>query len=433
MDSKGVAWRIIAIVVVVVVIVAGIAAWYLLSQPAEGPKEQGEPIKIGIVTNLSGAYAPEGIRARIMCTAIATEINTKGGIYLSKTGKYHPIELVFYDAQSVVATYVELATKMATEKQVHVMNLQAGPPPYVVPCIINIEKIGGMPVAGGGPIDTLARNLETALPGGAKALKWTWDVSFNYTDYATAWPSFFSQFKAQTNGKLGIFYTDDMSGRDAKDKIIPAMQKAGWTIVDPGLIPPGTTDFTATITKYKEEGVDVVLVNATPVEWIAFRRQTASFGFKPKMIGVGRCMKIPEAEALGRELAEGIVVECWWWYKYPYKGNEWFVENWDRLFGDMSMTWGEGSYYTGFNLCIEAIKIAGSLDRNEINEGFSKLDIEMPVGHVKFGPDKHLCPTTSTIGQFIWDTAKNKWDVNIVWAPAGFPVEVSKAIWPLPG
>ncbi|MEM2104823.1 MAG: ABC transporter substrate-binding protein [Candidatus Bathyarchaeia archaeon] len=432
MDSKGVAWRIIAIVVVVVVIIAAVAAWYLLSKPAEGPKEQGEPIRIGIITCLSGAYAPEGLRGRILGTALITEINVKGGVYLSKTGKYHPIELVFYDGESTVARYVELATKMATEKQVHIMSLHGAPPPFVVPCVVNIEKIGGMPLVGGGPIDTLVKTLETSLPGGAKALKWTWNVSFNYTDFATAWPSFLSKYKAQTNGRLGIFYTDDMSGRDAKDKIVPALQRAGWTIVDPGLVPPGTTDFTALITRLKEENVDVLLVNVTPVEWIPFRRQTASFGFKPKMIGVGRCMKIPEAEALGRSLAEGIVVECWWWYKYPYKGNEWFVENWDRIFGDMSMTWGEGSAYTLFMICVEAVKIAGSLDRNEINEAFPKIDMEMPIGPVKFGPDKHLCPTVSTIGQFYWDTAKNKWDVKIVWAPAGFPVPVETATWPLP-
>ncbi|MEM2321034.1 MAG: ABC transporter substrate-binding protein [Candidatus Bathyarchaeia archaeon] len=429
LSGKTFSWRIIAIIAVVVVVVAGAAYWFFLPK---GVGEVGEPIKIGIVTNLAGAYSPEGIRARIMCTALATEINAKGGVYLQKTGKMHPVELIFYDAQSVVATYVELATKMVTEKKVHVMTLQGGPPPYVVPAVINIEKVGGVPCSGGGPIDTLVRNLRAAFPEGEKALKWTWDVSFNYTDYATAWPSFLSKYKALTNGKLGILYTDDVSGRDAKEKIVPALQKAGWTIIDPGLVPPGTTDFTSVIAKFKEERVDIVIVNVTPIEWIPFRRQCGAMGFKPKMFGVGRCMKIPEAEALGRELAEGICVECWWWYTYPYKGNEWFKENWDRIFGDMSMTWGEGAYYTGFMLCIEAVKIAGSLDRNEINEGFSKIDTEMPVGRVKFAPDKHLCPTISTIGQFYWDTSKGKWDVKIVWAPPGFPVPVSEATWPLP-
>ncbi|MEM2454856.1 MAG: ABC transporter substrate-binding protein [Candidatus Bathyarchaeia archaeon] len=398
-----------AVAIIVIVVIAAVAGVYYYYSTLPPAREVGEPIKIGIVTNLTGAYAPENIRARIQWTAWTTEINAKGGIYLSGTGKYHPIELIIYDGESSVARYVELATKMVTEKVVHVIILYGAPPPFTVPAVISIEKVGGIPAIGGSPIDTIAGSALPSVPGGK--FVWYWTAGFNYTVYGELWEGFLSQYKAKIN-KIGVVYTDDTSGRDAYKKIVPRVEAAGFKIFFPGFIPPGTTDLTAIIKKFMEEGVDVVLVNTTPVEWISFRRQCAAMGYQPKMFGVGRCMKIPEAEALGRDLAEGVVAETHWWYTLPFKGNEWYRTEWKKYLGDMSMTHMEGIAYMNFFVALEAVKIAGTLDRNAINNAFAKIDMETPVGRVKFRED-HLCETSNTLAQF--ELAPEGWTMRIVY------------------
>jgi ABC-type branched-subunit amino acid transport system substrate-binding protein len=393
--------------------------------PTPTPKI-GESIKIGILLNLAGGYAPEGIRARLEFTAWATEINVKGGLYLEKTGAYHPIELIFYDGESEVTRYVELATKMVTEKLVHLMIVYGAPPPFAVPAVINIEKVGGVPAMCSSPIDTMLINCLPSIPG--NKFKWTWHASFNYTVYGFLWKGLLSQWKDQIT-KIGVLYSDDVSGRDARTKVVPRLEEAGFTIVDPGLHPPGITDFTAIITKFKNEGVDLVLANTLTNDWIAFRRQCAMLGFKPKMFGVGRCMKIPEAEALGKELAEGITAETHWWYTLPYKGNEWFKENWNKILGDMSMTHMEGIAYTSFFTAVEALKIAGTLDREAINDAFAKVNVEMPTGRVKFRED-HTCATTNTLAQFVM--REGKWDMKIVYVLPETGIKTETPIFPMP-
>ncbi|MEM2320509.1 MAG: ABC transporter substrate-binding protein [Candidatus Bathyarchaeia archaeon] len=416
----------ILIAIVIIIIAAAAVVYYYYSQTQVRPTEKGEPIKIAVVLNLSGGYAPEGIRHRLLMTALATEINAKGGVYLSGTGKYHPIELIFYDGESSTSRYVELATKAVTEKVAHLVIFIGAPPPFTVPAVISAEKVGGQPVLSMSPVDTIAMNALPSIPG--NKFTWTWHCSFNYTIYGMLWKEWLSQWKDQIK-KIGVLYSDDVSGRDAKKKVTPKLQEAGFMIVDPGLHPPGITDFTPIILKFKEEGVNVVIANTLPADWIAFRRQCAAFGFKPLMFCVGRCMKIPEAEALGRELAEGITAETHWWYTLPFKGNEWFKENWQKYFGDMSLTHMEGIAYTAFYVAVEAIKVAGTLDRTAIRDAFAKVDIEMPVGQVKFRPD-HICETTNTLAQFVMKDGK--WDMNIVYVPSWIKAPVEKPIWPLP-
>ncbi|MEM2103899.1 MAG: ABC transporter substrate-binding protein [Candidatus Bathyarchaeia archaeon] len=426
MDKKGISLRIVAIIVAVIVIIAGVGIWYMYSQ--QQPQVQtGEPIRIGALMNLSGAFAPEGIRARLQITAWATEINVKGGMYLEKTGAYHPIEVVFYDAESQVSRATEFATKIATEKPVHALLLRGLSPPMSVPAVVNIEKIGGLPTVSTSPVDTMLDQCLPSIPG--NKFTWTWHVAFNYTVYGQLWKGFLSQYKNQI-AKIGMLLRDDTSGRDAYRKLGPRLEEAGFTLVFPGYFPGGISDFTSIIVKFKEENVDVVYVNCESAEWIAFRRQCATLGLKPKMFCVGRAMKIPEAEALGRELAEGITSETHWWYKLPYKGNEWYRENWQKLFGDMSMTHMEGMTYTGFHVLLEAIKIAGSLDKDVINNAFPQVELDMPTGHVKFRAD-HTCATVSTLAQYIV-TPQGKWDMKIVYVPPGTGIQTEPATFPIP-
>ncbi|MEM2104157.1 MAG: ABC transporter substrate-binding protein [Candidatus Bathyarchaeia archaeon] len=429
MDCKGVAWWKVAAAVVIIVIVVGVGVWYLFANQQQQQIVAGEPIKVGIVLNLTGAMAPECIRARMLLTAVVTQINAEGGIFLEGDGAYHSVHLIFYDGESNTQRFVELATKMITEKEVHIMTT-IGAPTAAVPTCIQAEKIGGIPLVMGLALDTMRDQALPSVPG--NKFTWTWHFSWYSEKMGQYWAACLSKYKPQTNGKLGVLYTDDANGRQSEIYVIPKLKEIGFTIVHPGLVPPGTTDFTPVITKFKEEGVEVVIVNVSATEWIPFRRQTASFGFKPKLIGVGRCMKIPEAEALGRELAEGIMVECWWWYKYPYPQSKELKELWDRIAGDMPMTWAEGTTYARFQIMLEAVKKAGVLDRTAINNAMAKLDVMTPVGRAKFDPETHMCEHLITVGQFVYDTKTGKWDVNIVWAPEGSGITPEPAIFPLP-
>lgn len=417
-----------AAVIAIIIIIAGAGIWFMYQR--EQKVQSGEPIKIAVITNLVGAYGAEGLRGRIITTALVTEVNAKGGVYLEKTGAYHPLEVQFFDGQSQPQTFVEVATKVITEKQAHIIWLQAAPPQFSVPVRIILEKMGGIPAIITSPYDGVEKQVMASIPEGRQV--WTWIFSFNNTEtYRQAWPSLLGKYKDKTSGVIGLLYLDDIVGHDNVKVVPPELEKIGFTIFNPGFVTPGTNDFTSVITKFKEQNVDIVLVHITPAEWIPFRRQCAAQGFYPKIIGTARCMELYVAEALGKELAEGVLVEVRWWYTYPFKGNEWFKEEWPKIAGDLYLSFSEGYVFGAFQVIMEALRIAGTLDRDAINNAFAKVEIETPTGPVKFD-SRHYSMQIGTIGQFVM-TPEGKWDINMVWAPEGSGVETSPMIFPLPG
>lgn len=386
-----------------------------------------EPIKIGIMINLSGAYGQEGIRARLLLTAAVTEINAKGGVYLKGDNAYHLVDLIYYDGESNVQKFLELTTKMITEKQVHAIIFLAAPPPYLIPAVIQAERLGGVPVLSG-IIDTLWDNAAPNCPGGK--FTWNWMYSFNYTHWSFAWKELLLQYKDKTNGLVGIVATDDVSGHDAIKKHAPVLEDAGFKIFFPGYVPPGCVDFTAIVNKFKEQNVDILYVNTSPIEWIPFRRQMVAMDFKPKIIAVGRCMQIPEAEILG-DMAEGVMVECQWWPTYPYAGNDWIREKWSLVSGGLAPSFADCWAYSRLLIVLEAAKIAGRLDGEAINNAMLQIDMELPAGPCKFDPKTHSCAGVATIGQFVI-TSEGKFDINIIWAPPNSRITPKPAIFPMP-
>lgn len=428
MDLKGISSRVVVAVILIIIVVAGVGIW--LMYPREQKTEKGEPIKLAVITNLSGSYGSEGLRGRIITTSLTTELNAKGGVYLEKTNTYHPLEVHFYDGESTVQKFTEFVSKVLTEKQVHVIWMQAAPPQFSTPAKIMIEKMGGIPTINTSPYNGVEKQVMASIPEGRYV--WNWIFSFNNTEtFRRAWPSILGKYKDKTNGVIGILYLDDIVGHDNVKVVPPELEKIGFTIFNPGFVTPGTTDFTPVITRFKEQSVEIVLVHITPVEWVPFRRQCATLGFHPKIIGTARCMELYIAEALGKALAEGVMVEVRWWHNYPFKGNDWFKVEWPRIAGDMYLSFSEGYILGAFQVLIEAIRIAGAPDRDAINNAFPKVDIETPTGPVKFD-SRHYSMQIGTVGQFVM-TSEGKWDINIIWAPEGSGIVTSPIIFPLPG
>lgn len=426
MNKKGISLRYIVVAVVIIAVIVGVVIWQLFIPQ---PKKIGEPIRIGEVANLTGAYAAEGTRIQILFTYLIDQINAEGGVYLKGDGAYHPIELVIYDGESQAAKFSELVGKMASERSVHFIHATA-PSPFIVAATSIAEQVGAVPFLGNGVLNPIA-DLAKTLPQG---LKWTWHYQIWSEQTIEAVLGMIGYFRDKTNGVVGMMFLDDTTGRSGHkslSELVPKHPELRLTLFDPGLVPPGTTDLTPMIIKLKEANVEIVRCSMSPTEFFPFRRQMEALGWKPKILcATMRDLALANCPALG-DLALGIMADCWWWYKYPFKGNAELKELWEKISGGLDLIPAVGIAYASFHVGLEAIKIAGTLDREAINEAFKKVDIEMPTGRIKFDPETHFCTPTSTIGQYV-KTEDGKWDINIIWAPEGSGITPAPAIFPLP-
>jgi len=449
-NKKGVAIRILIIIVTVIVIIAAIGSWYFFVSrpppaptptptptppptptptPTPTPSPAPQPIKIGALTHLSGAYAADGTRVKIIYSALADEINSKGGIYLKSINAYAPIKLIFYDGESQAARYVELATKIVTEKEVDILLCAGSPSAILSAAVVNIEKIGGVPAISACLLDPIVA-LKKDCPGGK--FTWTWHIDSWAIDEAILVSSLLKEYREETNGVAGMLFVDDASGRATQARIKPKMEEAGYTVIDPGLIPPGTTDYTSVIMQFKQAQVEVIWSHTSPDMFVSFWRQCVGLGFKPKIAGASqRTLRTPEITAMG-EIANGLVGHVLWTNLAPFPGNEWFTENWEKLSGGLPLMGLEGTIYTTFMCAIKAIEAAGKIDPIAINDEIGKLNFMSATGRVTFDPDTHTCSIQSpTLLQYFL-TADGKIKAKIVASlpGSGIPVEPLQLLAP---
>jgi branched-chain amino acid transport system substrate-binding protein len=383
------------------------------------PKISGEPIKIAVLINLSGSVAGFGMRSKLMFDAVAKElINDKGGVYVRETGAYHKIQLIYYDCESNPARAAELATKVATEKQAHFIFLNSGPPPLTVPAAINVEKVGGTPAIVEGCTDVHRRQTIPAVGG---KVNWVWFLHFSLADLALKiYVPFFTSVKDRTNGVFAFLAEDDPDGHFLVEdvKMLDLLKKAGYEVVFPGLLPPGVKDLTAVITRFKEAGVEAFFGNLMPSTTQIFLSQSQLLGFKPKVVYISRGVIAAGGPEPFGDVVEDVVISLLWWVDYPFPGNDWIRENWDRISGGLSYSTFEGYAYAWMQAVLEAIKIAGSLDPKKLNDAMLKLDFLSAPGRVKFDPTTHICNGFTVCGQVV-KTPEGKWQYKVVWAPEG--------------
>ena len=75
---------------------------------------------------------------------------------------------------------------------------------------------------------------------------------------------------------------------------------------------PGTEDFTAIISQFKKNGVELVCGMANPPEFTNYVKQCAQQAFQPKITTCAKALLFPSAvDALG-DLGDGMTVESWY-------------------------------------------------------------------------------------------------------------------------
>lgn len=353
-----------------------IALWFGLGSIAEAQS----PIRIGASASKTGVYAALGqkqLRGYELCVQHA---NDKGGVLGRK------LELVVEDDQSRGPTAAAIYEKLIAQDKV---DLVLGPygSPMTVP-VADVTEKHKMPM--------VAPSIGTTsfFKQGRKFIFMVYSPGEMYLEG-------FVELVARNGLKTIALVSEDSIFPPAVVKGVSELaKKRGLRVVFAEAYPKGTTDFSAILTRVRAIAPDALGAVTYFEDAVAVTRQMKELNLNLRMyaatIGPGQ----PEFyEMLGRT-AEFVYGPSQWEPEFVtiragglipiarhYPGAREFVEAHRRAYPGADLSYHTAAGYAGCQVLTEAVRRAGSLDREKIRDAILKLDFNTVFGAFKVDAD----------------------------------------------
>jgi branched-chain amino acid transport system substrate-binding protein len=377
----------------------------------------GRTVKIGMVSPQTGYIAAFGEADQWVLGEVRKVLAS--GITIA--GEQHPVEIIYHDSQSNANRASELAAQLINSDRVDIM-VASSTADTVVPVADQCE-LNGVPCITA--VDPWEDWFFGRKGDPAKGFEWTyhffWGLGMLANLFADMWLSL------PTNKVVGLLFTNDTDGIAASDEqrgVRPIYKSKGFELVNLGLYPPLSEDFTAQITRLKNANCEICGGVFNPPQFVTFWTQCAQQGYRPKIMTPSKPILFPSAvEALGARGA-GLSTEVWWSPHYPFRSRltgqtaQQFCDAYSAATGKQ---WTQPIGFTHANLevAVDALKRAKRLDAAAIRDAIADTDYQSLVGPITWkggptNPVKNVCTTPLVGGQ--WNPGTRfKYDLRIVY------------------
>jgi branched-chain amino acid transport system substrate-binding protein len=373
---------------------------------------QSRVIKIGNMSPRTGSLAGFGEADPF----ILDQVNRVLANGLVNNGKTYKVEIISKDSQSNANRAAEVAAELILRDKVDLI-LGAATPDTTNP-VADQAEVNEVPC------------LTTNCPwqpyffgrkGDPKVgFTWTYHFFWGLEDVIAAFLALWDG--VPTNKVIGGLFPNDADGNawgDAKLGFPPALQAAGYKLIDPGRYQLMNNDFTAQISAFKTAGAEIVTGNMIPPDFATFWSQAAQQGFRPKIVTIGKALLFPSViESLGKR-GNGLTSEIWWTPHHPYKSGltgQSARELTDAFVKATNRPWTQpiGFQHALFEVAVDVLKRAKNLDDPKaILEAIVATDYRSIVGPVKWTgqPIKNVTKTPLVAGQ--WQRKNGAFDLVI--------------------
>ncbi len=340
--------------------------------PAAGGGSGGgqaqDPIKVGAIFILSGPSSGYGISQRTGVELAVADINAAGGI----NGR--EVQVIFEDSQGSGDEAINAVRKLIDRDEVVAV---IGP-------TLSTEMFSAGPVANDSGVPILG--VSTTVPGITDIGEY---VFRNSLPEAKVIP----HTVARSVEKFGIkraavLYANDDDVSKAGAEIFKAeLQKNGVEIVEEATFSVQDTEFGPQITKVLAADPDAFFISTLYNSAALLMVQARQAGFTGHFIG-GNGFNSPALIEVGKDAVEGAVV-----------GSPWFAERNDpkvqKFVSDHIAKMGKGpdqfaaQSYDGMMLIAEALRAAGSTDRDAVRDALAAIrDYEGVTGVFSFDENR---------------------------------------------
>jgi len=358
-------------------------------------------IKIGHVSPQTGALAPFAEADSFVLGQIKAGL-AKGII---NGGVTYEVQIISKDSQSNSSRASEVAAELILKDKVDL--LVASSTPGTTNPVADQAEANEIPcITDNAPWQSYFFGRH-GTPD--KGFTWTYHFFWGAEDLIA---SFLALWKSvETNKVVGALFPNDEDGNalsDAKLGFPPAIQEAGYKLIDTGRFQPLSDDYGSQISAFKKAGVEIVTGVLTPPDFATFWNQAAQQGFKPKVVTVGKALLFPAAVAALGNRADGLSSEIWWSPSHPFKSGltgQSAKELCDAYEHSTGRAWTQpiGFQHALFEVAIDVLKRAKNLDEPaSILEAIVATDYQSVVGPIKWSgkPVKNVSKTPLVAGQW---------------------------------
>jgi branched-chain amino acid transport system substrate-binding protein len=341
---------------------------------------QQPPIRIGASLAQTGPYAAPAQNQRRGYQLCVKHTNDKGGVLGRR------LELIVEDDQSKAPTAVAIYEKLLTQDKVDAI---LGP--YYAPIIEAVADVSEkhrMPMVGPGGATTSIHK---------KGRRYVFMVFSPGEVYLEGLIDMAAKRGLKT---VALIYEDTLFPQGMARGTVELARKHGLSVVLLEAYPPRTTDFSTILTRVQREKPDVLAAGTYFDDAVAITRQLKVQNVNPRMFAVTVGGGFPRFYQLLRRDAEFIYGSSQWEPELvtlragglipiarAYPGAREFVESHRKEFAGAGLSYHSAAGYGSCQVLVEAIRRAGSLDREKVRGAMLTIDMNTVFGAFKVDTD----------------------------------------------
>lgn len=324
-----------------------------------------EPLRIGVITSLTGRFATFGKMQMAGYTVALKEINTKGGV------QGRPLELLVEDDASGVPAALSAAERLLSKR---------------VPIILGTYSSGiSKPLAGymdrqqvpllvsGSADDSITK------PGSTYVFR----AKSIATTYARTLFALFDNLGGIQSVAIlagtGAFEQSVADGAEAYTKI------SNYKLVAREGYDAGLTDFRPLLNKFRTLNADAVFIVSYEADAVAIMRQAKEVNLNPKIFAGAAAGFALESFIKGAgDAAEWVFTSTSWTPDVKYAGAQALYRNLKEALNGGEPSYHAAETYMALIVASDALNRAKSLDKNAIMTALKATDLMTPVGPVSF-------------------------------------------------
>jgi branched-chain amino acid transport system substrate-binding protein len=299
------------------------------------PQVSAEPVKISILTDMSGPYA--GITATNV-EAVKMAIADFGGKALGE-----PIEFIYRDHMCKPDVANQKAKELYEKELVDVI--------FDVP-----NSAAGLAVSNQAKLHKklfFSVGSGTTRHTGPDCNRYTFDWAYNDYMLATA----VGLWAADNLGKKWFTITADYAwGHDLLKHFSDALKAKGGTLLGNEMVALGASDFSPYILKAMNANPEVLVLLNAGKDGVNSTKQAVEFGLKKKAKIVHALLFIDDIKAAGDIFSDDYVTGAWYW-KSDNPGSKEFVEKWRKKF-NRPPNWMNAATYSAVIQYLKAVERA---------------------------------------------------------------------------
>lgn len=342
-------------------------------------------IVIGYVSpktgSLAGFATPDNF---VLSTIRSTSAYAKG---FTVGGKKYNVTIVEADSQSDPNRASEVARNLILNNHADLI-VTSSAPETTNPVALACEQQGVPCVSTVVPWESWYAGL------GGNPLSPTTKYEYN-TMFFFGLPEFGKTFipmwnRVSSNKVVAEMFPNDADGNAFRAGWPPMIKAAGYTEVDGGPYPDGTTDYTSMISLFKQRDCQIYVNGPLPPDFNTFWKQASQQGYKPKLATVAKVLLFPaDVTALG-PLVNNIATDAWWTPFGAYKSSLTGQSAADLAKGYQQATGGQwtqsiGSTYALFEVAHAALTAASDPhDHKDVADKLHSLSYSGMNGSIDF-------------------------------------------------